>query len=50
MRNLDFYYKQLNILNYEICLGDQKLTLENYNQKYNHRHLNNIAINYVSYM
>ena len=29
MRNLDFYYKQLNILNYEICVGDQKLTLEN---------------------
>ena len=48
MRNLDFYYKQLNILNYEICLGDQKLTFGKYNQKYNHRHLNNIAIYYVS--
>ena len=29
MQNFDFYYKQLNILNYEIGLGDQKLTLEN---------------------
>ena len=41
MRNLDFYYKQLNILNYEICLGDQETNVGKYNQKYNHRHLNN---------
>ena len=34
----------IDIFNYEIYLGDQKLTLENITMKYNHRHLNNIAI------
>ena len=27
--NFDFYYKQWDILKYEIYLGDEKLTLEN---------------------